>query len=266
MTAYDDLNAFRFAPGKGYDRQSVETFRALALNHVDDLLNRVTSLRDDVARLQAGDQDEAAVLAGFRAMDPATRRSLLDQLRPTPSPVSVPTPPWLDERITPPGLDMSSPPPPAPVSLARLFDEPEPAPSTSGPIGLAGLFGSDPEPTPSPAGVSAAPIAVANPITVKAPPAPWLAEGPRAEATVLAFPSRDAEPTVVDSRLDDLFARLDFGPPAADLLAAASSLAEPEPFGQLAAVIALRAPIEVAVPSGVGELPVPTPAFGGWLR
>ncbi len=265
MTAYDDLNAFRFAPGKGYDRQSVETFRALALNHVDDLLNRVTSLRDDVARLQAGDQDEAAVLAGFRAMDPSMRRNLLEQLQPTPSPVSVPTPPWLDERVTPPALD-TVPPPPAPVNLARFFDEPEPAPSVAGPIGLAGLFAADPEPASRSTGRSPEPITVANPITVKAPPAPWLAEGPNAEATVLAFPSRDAEPTVVDRQLDELFARLDFGPPAADLLAAASSLAEPEPFGELAPVIALRAPIEVAVPSGVGELPVPTPAFGGWLR
>jgi hypothetical protein len=49
--AYDELSGLRLDVGRGYDRRSVETFRARALGIVDDLLRRVTELED---RLAAG--------------------------------------------------------------------------------------------------------------------------------------------------------------------------------------------------------------------
>ena len=59
MSAYDELAGFRFTSGRDYDKRSVETFRARALNRVDELLNEITRLRDEVAALRA-DGAEAA--------------------------------------------------------------------------------------------------------------------------------------------------------------------------------------------------------------
>ena len=53
MSAYDELAGFRFTSGRDYDKRSVETFRARALNRVDELLNEMTRLRDEVAALRA---------------------------------------------------------------------------------------------------------------------------------------------------------------------------------------------------------------------
>ena len=53
MSAYDELAGFRFTSGRDYDKRSVETFRARALNRVDELLNEITRLRDEVAALRA---------------------------------------------------------------------------------------------------------------------------------------------------------------------------------------------------------------------
>lgn len=87
MTAYDDLIAYRFTPGKGYDKQSVETFRALALNQVDDLLNQITVLRDQMT--EAGDNNtggfadpiERELIDRFRKIDGRSRDQVIDLTR-----------------------------------------------------------------------------------------------------------------------------------------------------------------------------------------
>ncbi len=242
VTGFDDLHSFRFAHGRGYDKQSVELFRAMALDLADDLLREITSLQDRLEESGTASAEERSLLEAFRTLDTDGRRRLLERLRPAPSPVVVPpSPAWLQG-------DLVSAPPPA----ASSFTVP---PASLG----------DRAPTPEPsAAPSPAREALASPIVVKAPPAPWLGANEQTDARVLNFPTRDPEPTAapVDAGLGDLFSRLDFGPPPADLLAAA---ANPEPPA-LAPVITLHSPIEVTDGYGPSaELPAPSPAFGGWF-
>jgi Meckel syndrome type 1 protein len=257
----------------------------------------VTSLRDQRLAGGVADGDEASLLAAYRALDPTGRRQLLERARPAATPVNVPPPPaWLQPEssvapvpppdappVAPPmaplGASLGAPPFAEPTSLAELFAVPAPS-LAAAPEALV-------EPLPAVAAAPPEPVrppgAVANPIVVKAPPAPWLTVQPEAGAQVLAFPAREPEPQpLVDSALDELFARLDFGPPAATLLAAtagaraeagtadseASAVASStvDDDAPLAPVIALRTPIEVArTATGRQDLPTPTPAFGGWL-
>lgn len=242
VTGFDDLYSFRFAHGRGYDKQSVELFRAMALDLADDLLREITSLQDRLEESGAASTEERSLLEAFRTLDADGRRRLLERLRPAPSPVVVPpSPAWLH------GKPVSAPPP-APSSITV-------------PPAILGDRPPTPEPLAAPSPVREA---VASPIVVKAPPAPWLSAHEQTDARVLNFPAREPERPAapVDAGLGDLFSRLDFGPPPADLLAAA---ANPEPPA-LAPVITLHAPIEVTEGYGLSaELPAPSPAFGGWF-
>ncbi len=242
MTGFDDLHSFRFAHGRGYDKQSVELFRAMALDLADDLLREITSLQDRLEESGAATAEERSLLEAFRTLDPDGRRRLLERLRPAPSPVVVPpSPSWLQG-------DVVSAPPPGPGSI-----------SVHPPI-----VGDRPTAAAAAAAPSPRHDTVAAPIVVKAPPAPWLGADEQNDARVLSFPAREPERAAdaVDAGLGDLFSRLDFGPPPADLLAAASN---PEP-PTLAPVITLHAPIAVTEGRGPSaELPAPSPAFGGWF-
>lgn len=77
--AYDELAGRRLDNGRGYDKRSVEKFRAHALDVVDGLLRKVTELED---RLTAGSSpalsgDEAELLHAFRHADSSQRRDAL---------------------------------------------------------------------------------------------------------------------------------------------------------------------------------------------
>jgi hypothetical protein len=80
--AYDELSGLRLDVGRGYDRRSVETFRARALGIVDDLLRRVTELED---RLAAGGESslsapEMELVNAFRSADPSQQREAVAML------------------------------------------------------------------------------------------------------------------------------------------------------------------------------------------
>jgi hypothetical protein len=78
VTAYDDLISYRFAGGKGYDKQSVETFRAMALNQVDELLHQLTALQDSVATTGSATERQLVELA--RMLPPHERERLVAEL------------------------------------------------------------------------------------------------------------------------------------------------------------------------------------------
>jgi hypothetical protein len=77
--AYAELSGHRLDAGRGYDKRSVETFRAHALDLVDELLRQVTDLEDRlVARGQpALSEAEAQLLHAFRFADSFQRRDAL---------------------------------------------------------------------------------------------------------------------------------------------------------------------------------------------
>jgi hypothetical protein len=77
--AYDELSGQRLDSGRGYDKRSVETFRARALDLVDELLRQVTELQD---RLAAGSEPalseaELDLVTAFRSADSFRRREAL---------------------------------------------------------------------------------------------------------------------------------------------------------------------------------------------
>jgi hypothetical protein len=132
VTAYDDLIGYRFATGRGYDKQSVETFRALALNQVDDLLHQVTALRDELA--QGGgvtDPDERELLTMFRNLGQLGRVGILDAARDG----GVPAPPHAQSTAQPQA------PAPTPevhsgTSMAWLDDSPSGPADAGGSVAL----------------------------------------------------------------------------------------------------------------------------------
>jgi hypothetical protein len=66
VTAYNDLNGFQFRTGKGYEKRSVEQFKAISLSAVDELLREVTQLRDEMA----GAGQPSAHVPGDPALSP----------------------------------------------------------------------------------------------------------------------------------------------------------------------------------------------------
>jgi hypothetical protein len=104
VNAYDELAGYRFAPGRDYDKRSVETFRARVLNLVDELLNQITQLHDEVVDLR----DRTRPVPPEPVVDaidaPVVPTSWLDELAehaaseqadddPTPTIVAAPVPP-----------------------------------------------------------------------------------------------------------------------------------------------------------------------------
>ena len=123
MTAtnpYDELSKQRLEVGRGYDKRSVETFRARALDLVDELLKQATELADRLALGRHSDlsQTEAELLAAFRSSDSFQRSDALAALgraseRTTPSNAEKPErEDWLSSFG-----DAVAPSPPAAVDL-----------------------------------------------------------------------------------------------------------------------------------------------------
>jgi hypothetical protein len=87
VTAYNDLNGFQFRTGKGYEKRSVEQFKAISLTAVDELLREVTQLRDELAGASHSappvrteptlNPEEASLLARFRSANADVRRLML---------------------------------------------------------------------------------------------------------------------------------------------------------------------------------------------
>jgi hypothetical protein len=104
VTAYDELNAFQFKGGKGYDKRSVEEFRARTLNVLDDVLRANVHLEERLAHqaqppallgpvLSADEQD---LLDRFRPLSPAQRFELLQRMEGVDSGTPVTFAPDLD--------------------------------------------------------------------------------------------------------------------------------------------------------------------------
>jgi hypothetical protein len=100
VTAYNDLSGYQFRAGKGYEKRSVEQFKAMALGSVDELLREVTQLQDKLAGIaqsappaatpeSAMSYEEEQLLARFRAADGETRQAML--FGAAPAPVDVQT-------------------------------------------------------------------------------------------------------------------------------------------------------------------------------
>lgn len=141
MTAYNDLSGFQFRSGKGYDRRSVEQFRALALGAVDELLRETTVMRDQlegggpVAAPPTLTAEEEMVLGRFRRGDSEFRQFMMlatpasvaaAHTAPPPSiaPEQVPQP---DYRSAPSMPSMPPSPGQAPVEQSWGIAPPEPA-------------------------------------------------------------------------------------------------------------------------------------------
>jgi hypothetical protein len=106
VTAYNDLNGFQFRTGKGYEKRSVEQFKAISLSAVDELLREVTQLRDEQAGASQSaasalsqpslTAEEASLLARFRSASTDVRQFMLVGLppviasQPTTPPASAP--------------------------------------------------------------------------------------------------------------------------------------------------------------------------------
>jgi hypothetical protein len=81
--AYTELSGQRLDHGRGYDKRSVETFRARALDLVDELLRHVTELQDRMAAggvpsLSGAEND---LLHAFRYADSFQKREALAVLQ-----------------------------------------------------------------------------------------------------------------------------------------------------------------------------------------
>jgi hypothetical protein len=90
VTAYSELSAFQFQSGKGYDKRSVEHFKALSLGAVDELLREVTQLRNQlIGATEAApvgvvlNGEEELLLGRFRSADDETRKVMLIGRAPT---------------------------------------------------------------------------------------------------------------------------------------------------------------------------------------
>ena len=132
VTAYDELSTFQVKAGKGYDKRSVEQFRALALGIVDELMRESTVLRDQLAATPGTPlpvshgapmltADEESVLARYRSVDVAGRQAMITG--------HFASPPLVDVA---PQLSL----PPAASSATNVvwgFDKNDPAPSPSTP-------------------------------------------------------------------------------------------------------------------------------------
>jgi hypothetical protein len=146
VTAYNELSSFQVKSGKGYDKRSVEQFRALALGIVDELMRESTGLRD---QLSAGPvppppaahgapmltADEEALLARYRSADGAQRQAMLTGPAFISAPMVVQPPSTSSQPSTTElmwGFDSASSPPvappvtPAPPALSPANDTPWP--------------------------------------------------------------------------------------------------------------------------------------------
>jgi hypothetical protein len=150
--AYEELASQRLETGRGYDKRSVETFRARALDLVDELLRQVTELTD---RLAVGghrvlSEAEAELLDSFGPADSFQRREALAALqRPSGNTTSeTGDEPDRDDWLSSFG-DIVAPPPPAVVDL----DLRTPRAPLRVPIRVAPIDGSPrPPTTPTPWG------------------------------------------------------------------------------------------------------------------
>ncbi len=81
VSVYDNLGSYQFKPGKGYDKRSVEQFRASALNQIEDLLLELTQLKDQMVdgyeRSSTVSGDEAIMLRLFRGLRVDEQQSIL---------------------------------------------------------------------------------------------------------------------------------------------------------------------------------------------
>jgi hypothetical protein len=88
VTAYDELNAFQFKGGKGYDKRSVEEFRARTLNVLDDVLRANVHLEERLAHKTepqaalgpALSADEQDLLDRYRSLTSTQRYELLQRM------------------------------------------------------------------------------------------------------------------------------------------------------------------------------------------
>ena len=92
VSTYDELSAFQFKAGKGYDKRSVEEFRARSLTVLDELLRTNITLETRLAMSASTSAatpvlgpDEQDVLDRYRRMAPADRWDLLMRLEGKPS-------------------------------------------------------------------------------------------------------------------------------------------------------------------------------------
>ena len=150
VNAYDDLSAFQFRSGKGYEKRSVEQFRASALTAIDDLLRVNVQLQDRLAGpaalaakppSSALHPDEQHLVNQYRSMTTSQRSDLLRGLEyPSPRPASVDNPAQFNGSIEPQGWPepVTAPPlspPPSSPTPSISWDSPlsPPAPFTSPP-------------------------------------------------------------------------------------------------------------------------------------
>jgi hypothetical protein len=150
--AYEELSRQRLDAGRGYDKRSVETFRAHALDLVDTLLRQVSELED---RLAAGGQAamseaESDLLRAFRFADSLQRHEALTALERLSDLTQSPS---VDEHDSAaehddwlPSLDGSVAAPPAVVNVDLRVPAPDTAPRV--PLRVAGIDSSSRPPTP----------------------------------------------------------------------------------------------------------------------
>ena len=298
MTTYDDLISYRFAAGKGYDKQSVETFRAMALNQVDELLHQLTTLQDQVAGGKPNAPVANADAHGSVPAEPAGHAPPIQVL-------GAPTPDagdghsaasWLT------ALETKSSPDPAPILSAPLpapapafepmmgfsFDEPVVAPDApplAAPVVEAVEVVTLEPPVLLPPAVLAPPAVAAAPpaAALPAPEAPVVPEAIVAHVAAAESPALgafappaglhvipgmgDHEPEVLsvgNEALEELFSQLDFGAPSPEILAGAAAKA-PRTAPHLT-VVSNRHPVLVNDTwSDTTELPEPEQPWKGWL-
>jgi hypothetical protein len=154
--AYAELSGQRLDHGRGYDKRSVETFRARALDLVDGLMRQVTELQD---RLTAGgvpalSEAETDLLHAFRYADSFQKQEALALLQQS-SGLTLSRDDQRHEAVVEATFDDwlvsfgdAATPPPAVADLDLRTFEPAPAPAVRLPLRVTPADRSPRPPTP----------------------------------------------------------------------------------------------------------------------
>ena len=261
MSAYDELKTFQFRLGKGYDRRSVEEYRATVLNAVDELLRQIVLLNEE-SSVRGPEPtphlspDEIHVLQLFRSLSSHERTAVMAH-----------------------GLKHSAasidPRPLTSAAQGPSIREPSWAANleTDGwPISIAATTNTWAQTAPAftPAAPAFAPAETAGRVdwfsTHAAEPTPppsidpdWFGRQVSAPVAgeVVPFPARPVPlPSTNDAHLDSLFDQLDFGRPPADVFMATDLVFAPS----ATAPLAIR-----PIPANAARLPEPVQPWTGWV-